>query len=169
MATARLTYTEIGATLGSAMPPGYHHVERRVCVGSGERAFRALAEGIMRWEIQRGAGLEVRAAADRAAVDVDITCVTRVGPVRVPVPCRVVAVVDEAARAGFAYGTLPGHPERGEEAFLAEMGADGEVWFVVRAFSRPGPWWAKLGAPVAKMMQKRVTDQYVRAGQRLAG
>jgi uncharacterized protein (UPF0548 family) len=31
------------------------------------------------------------------------------------VPCRVVYVVDEPRRAGFAYGTLPGHPEIGGE------------------------------------------------------
>jgi uncharacterized protein (UPF0548 family) len=35
------------------------------------------------------------------------------GPIRVP--CRVVYVLDEPERRGFAYGTLPGHPESGEE------------------------------------------------------
>ncbi|MGW0657881.1 DUF1990 family protein [Streptodolium elevatio] len=167
MTAATLTYSEVGATLADEMPAGYHHVERRVRVGRGDADFAALAEGVMRWEIQRGAGLTVRAGADRAAVGVDITCGARVGPVRVPVPCRVVAVLDEPDRKGFAYGTLPGHPERGEEAFWAEKAADGEVWFVVRAFSRPGTWWSKLGAPFARLMQKQVTNRYMRAGQRL--
>lgn len=167
MTTVQLTYSEVGATLADDMPPGYHHVERRVRVGRGEGDFAALAEGVMRWEIQRGAGLTVRTAAERAAVGVVITCGARVGPVRVPVPCRVVAVLDEPGRKGFAYGTLPGHPERGEEAFWAELALDGEVWFVVRAFSRPGTWWSRLGAPFARLMQKQVTNRYLRAAERL--
>ena len=35
--------------------------------------------------------------------------IVHLGPVRAP--CRVVYVVDEPDRRGFAYGTLPGHPE----------------------------------------------------------
>ncbi|HEV8560641.1 MAG TPA: DUF1990 family protein [Actinophytocola sp.] len=44
-----------------------------------------------------------------------------------PAPGRVVHVVEEEHRRGFAYGTLPGHPECGEEAFLLERHADGTV------------------------------------------
>jgi uncharacterized protein (UPF0548 family) len=32
-------------------------------------------------------------------------------------PCRVIYTITEPRRKGFAYGTLPGHPESGEEAF----------------------------------------------------
>jgi uncharacterized protein (UPF0548 family) len=164
-----LTYVAIGTTLGAqGMPPGYRHIARRIRVGHGQAAFDALADGILRWGIQRRAGLEVRSASERAAVGVDVTCVARVGPLRVAAPCRVVGVVDEPGRrAGFAYGTLPGHPECGEEAFLAEAGGDGDVWFVVRAFSRAGVWWSKVGAPVARVVQRRVTDRYLRAGEAL--
>lgn len=71
--------------------------------------------------------------------------------------CRVVYVVDEPGRFGFAYGTLRGHAERGEERFLVERrtGADGEeVWFDLLAFSRPGPL-ARLATPLARGLQKR--------------
>lgn len=40
------------------------------------------------------------------------------GPLRLRAPCRVVYTVTESRRRGFAYGTLPGHPECGEEAFV---------------------------------------------------
>ena len=53
-------------------------------------------------------------------------------------PCRIIAVVDETARFGFAYGTLPGHPEQGEESFIATLAEDGLVRFGIKAFSRPG-------------------------------
>lgn len=85
------------------------------------------------------------------------------GPFRVSAPCRVVYVVDEPHRRGFAYGTLKGHPESGEEAFLVEQREDGTVWFVVRAFSRPSNAFYRLGYPVLRTMQKRFTKRYLRS------
>ena len=43
--------------------------------------------------------------------------------VALAVPCRIVSVIDGQTRWGFAYGTLPGHPEQGEEAFSRVHGA----------------------------------------------
>jgi uncharacterized protein (UPF0548 family) len=40
-------------------------------------------------------------------------------------------------RYGFAYGTLPAHPEEGEELFLVTRGGDDTVRFEITAFSRP--------------------------------
>jgi uncharacterized protein (UPF0548 family) len=75
--------------------------------------------------------------------------------------CRVVAVVDEPDRFGFAYGTLPLHPESGEEAFLVERGPDDAVRFRVVAVSRPAHPLARLGAPVTRLVQRRVTSRYL--------
>ncbi|WP_382307099.1 DUF1990 family protein [Herbiconiux sp. UC225_62] len=78
-------------------------------------------------------------------------------------PIRVVYIVDEPGRRGFAYGTLPGHPESGEESFVVEHLADDSVWIVVRAFSRPSTWFYRLGLPVLRIMQARATRRYLRA------
>ena len=73
--------------------------------------------------------------------------VLRLGRRRLAVsaPVRVVYVVDEPRRRGFAYGTLPGHPESGEEAFVVELQEDDEVTFTVTAFSRPASTLAARG------------------------
>jgi uncharacterized protein (UPF0548 family) len=86
-----------------------------------------------------------------------------VGPVAFDCPVRVIYVVDDPACKGFAYGTLPGHPERGEEAFLIEQEEDGSVWFTVKAFSRPSGlgWW--LAAPFLRIVQARTVGRYLRA------
>ena len=42
--------------------------------------------------------------------------------VALAMPCRIVSVIDGQTRWGFAYGTLPGHPEQGEEAFIVSIG-----------------------------------------------
>jgi uncharacterized protein (UPF0548 family) len=78
-------------------------------------------------------------------------------------PCRVIYVVDEPNRKGFAYGTLPGHPESGEEAFIVDQTEDGSVWLTIRAFSRPAgwQWWAVY--PVLRLAQAVFTRRYFRA------
>lgn len=80
-----------------------------------------------------------------------------------PIPARVVYVIDEPARRGFAYGTLPGHPERGEEAFVVERQPDGSVWLVIRAFSRPSNALMWIAYPVARLLQAFYTARYERA------
>ncbi|MGD6742931.1 DUF1990 family protein [Streptomyces sp. BH106] len=154
-----LTYTEIGATLADGeLPPGYAHLDRRVRIGSGQECFERAGAAVLAWRAQRGAGLRVTPGGE---VGEGADVVLRAPFLRIP--CRVVRVVRAPERIGFAYGTLPGHPECGEEAFLVEWAADGAVWFRIRAFSRPGRWYARLGGPVARGVQKWVTGRYLRA------
>lgn len=79
------------------------------------------------------------------------------------IPARVVYVIDEPDRKGFAYGTLPGHPERGEEAFVVERRADDSVWLVIRAFSRPSNAFFWAAYPALRLMQAVFTARYERA------
>jgi uncharacterized protein (UPF0548 family) len=85
------------------------------------------------------------------------------GPFKVSSPVRVVYVVDEPNRKGFAYGTLPGHPESGEETWILHRHADGSVWLTIRAFSRPSAphWWVVY--PVLRFAQWMFTRRYERA------
>ena len=78
-------------------------------------------------------------------------------------PCRVIYVIDEPNRKGFAYGTLPGHPESGEEAFIVDQTDDGSVWLTIRSLSRPSgwQWWAVY--PVLRIAQAIFTRRYFRA------
>jgi uncharacterized protein (UPF0548 family) len=85
------------------------------------------------------------------------------GPFRIGSPVRVVYVVDAPTRKGFAYGTLPGHPESGEESWMLSRSDDGSVWLTIRAFSRPSSkrWWAVY--PVLRIVQEVFTRRYERA------
>ena len=75
-----------------------------------------------------------------------------------------VYVVDEPDRRGFAYGTLPGHAESGEEQFVVRYDpATDEVHAEVVAFSRHATWWSRLGSPVASVAQRVITQRYLRA------
>lgn len=85
------------------------------------------------------------------------------GPISVRVPCRVVYVTDEPARRGFAYGTLPGHPESGEEAFVIDRRRDGTVTFTITAFSRPATLLARMAGPIGRAIQDHITARYLRS------
>jgi len=83
--------------------------------------------------------------------------------VKLLLPCRVVYVVNEPNRRGFAYGTLPDHPEQGEEAFVVTQDGDGSVWFEVTAFSRPGASLVRWAGPIGRAIQSLATTRYERA------
>jgi uncharacterized protein (UPF0548 family) len=168
LASAGLTYDQPGATREDDLPAGYGHVRRDVSIGRGRAAFDRAAEGLMSWQMHRGAGLAVAASAPRAAPGVLVIARAGWGPLSVEIPCRVVYGVDEADRTGFGYGTLPGHPERGEEAFVVQLAPDGEVRLRIRAFSRPATFLARAGGPLTRMTQEYVTNRYVNALRRIA-
>ena len=155
----QLTYRDVGATAGP-LPNGYHHVRKSAVIGNGRPRFEEAADKVMRWGMLRGAGVRVEASSEVAAVGSEV--LVGLGPLRAP--CRVVHVIDEPDRRGFAYGTLPGHPESGEELFAVRYDpATGEVHAEVVAFSRHGTWWSKLGSPVTSLAQRIITSRYLTA------
>ena len=148
---------------GVALPAGYHHLRYRRRVGRGAADFHVAAGLLHSWRMHRAVG--ARVAATGPAVEGE-TVVVRLAGLRAP--CRVVWSVpvvesDAAGVAGFGYGTLPGHPERGEEGFLVTLTADGDVWFDLAAFSVAATWLAKLTGPVGRLSQRLVAHRYAKA------
>jgi uncharacterized protein (UPF0548 family) len=78
-------------------------------------------------------------------------------------PCRVLYVEKDPEGFAFAYGTLPGHPERGEVRFAIERDAAGDVVFRIVSFSRTVDPFARLASPVTRRIQTRVTERYLDA------
>ncbi|MDN3024965.1 DUF1990 domain-containing protein [Streptomyces sp. S.PB5] len=145
------TYADVGATRKPGFcPPDFHPLHVRTRIGEGESVFRRAAEAVLTWEMHRAMGVGIDATAERAAPDVDVT-VTLAGVIKAP--CRVVWTVEEPRRAGWAYGTLSGHPECGEEAFVVDRTGDGTVWLTVSAFSRAAKWYAKAGGVATRGLQ----------------
>lgn len=159
LADLPLTYAEVGATAG-ALPDGYGHLRATAVIGHGRRRFEKAADAVMRWGMLRGAGVRVRATTEVAAVGSEV--LVGLGPLRAP--CRVVYVVDEPDRRGFAYGTLPGHPESGEELFAVRYDPDDDaVYAEVTAFSRHATWWSRAAGPVTSLAQRLISGRYLRA------
>ncbi|MFL6062517.1 MAG: DUF1990 family protein [Marmoricola sp.] len=157
-----VTYAEVGATLGE-LPPGYRHLEETFALGHGTATFERAAAAVMCWQVQRGAGLRVQASTD--GVEEGTVAIVRIGlgPLSLRAPVRVLRVIDQPGRRGFVYGTLPGHPESGEEAFVVELADDDAVVLHIVAFARAATTLSRLGGPVTWFIQRRVTRRYGRA------
>jgi uncharacterized protein (UPF0548 family) len=162
LADAELTYREVGATARD-LPAGYHRLARSVPAGHGRQAFARAGDAVCGWQVQLGAGLQVAASARTAVPGAVVILGLGIGPLRLRAPCRVVYTVDEPRCRGFAYGTLAGHPESGEEAFMIEHHDDDTVTFTVTAFSRPATRLAKIAGPVGAVVQRQVTARYLRS------
>jgi len=155
---AELTYAEVGATAVEPLPAGYRHVRATRSLGVVD--LDAVAEILFSWKVQERAGVRRVAGPDRVTLGADVTFRSLLQTI----PCRVVEVVDEPDRRGFAYGTLPGHPETGEERFIAERDpATGEVTATICAFSNPATWVTRLGGPAARLVQRVMTRRYLDA------
>lgn len=160
---APFTYGAVGATAGD-LPAGYRPTQRRAVLE--RRDFDGAVDDLMRWRVHERVGLWVAASGPVDGPDTVVDMRFGVGPLALRIPCRIVYVVREPDRAGFAYGTLPGHPETGEELFLLSRLGDGRITFTLTAFSRPATRLARLGGPASRAVQTRVTDRYLRAADR---
>ena len=158
---ASLTYDEVGATRDDELPTGYANDRYRIELAPG--SYEQAKTGLRKWQAHLGAGVGVypRAAPLQRGTDVIVTA--RAGPLHALAPCRIVYVIDEPDRFGFGYGTLPGHPERGEESFVVDRDTAGTTAFTIVAFSRPAELLARLGSPVARRVQQRTTRAYLEA------
>lgn len=166
---APLTYPLIGPDrTARAAPAGCRPFERSARIGHGDEDFRRAADLVLSWGLQLGAGLRVRASSP--TVEPDAVCELRLGAGRLGLsaPCRVVGVHNGEHARGFSYGTLPGHPESGEELFLVECESDGAVRLRIRAFSRPATRVARWSGPLGRLGQSLITERYLHALDRLA-
>ncbi len=170
VAQSELSYAPHGGSLNlepARVPAGFRVFRHEAAIGSGAEHWASAAAEVLEWGLQRGAG--IRVSTPRVVVGDDVTLtIPLLGVVPVKAYARVLAVVHEPTRRGFVYGTLPGHPERGEEAFLVTIDDDGGVRVVVQGFSRPAPGVWMLGAPALRLVQAIYTRRYLRALVRAA-
>jgi uncharacterized protein (UPF0548 family) len=167
--TAPLTYTEVGATFADGLPAGYHHTRVATDLGTGATVWDRARAGIREWAAHAGAGISIAPPAAPITEGTTVAVITSVGPLQVLAACRIVRVVDEPDRFGFAYGTLPAHPEEGEERFLVTRDGQGAVRFEVVAFSRAHDLLTRLGGPIPRRMQARASEHYLQGMRAFVG
>lgn len=160
--SAPLTYPEQGCSRNRQAPPGFRALSGAAVLPAGSELDTA-ADQLLRWQVQRRAGFQVAVSAPRIETGAVALLSAGIGPLAIRSPVRVVYVIDEPDRRGFAYGTLAGHPESGEEAFVLQRDPAGQITFSLSAYSRPGTWWSRALHPAVTAAQHLITSRYLHA------
>jgi len=153
------SYKEVGASQ-SAVPKDYPINHYRARLGDGEAAFARAKNAIKNWTMYQLEWTKIYPSGAPVKADEVVCVVVNHGFCWSMNPCRIIYVLEETAgaieRFGFAFGTLPGHSEEGEERFTVEwQRGDDSVWYELLSFARPHHVLAKIGSPFVRLTQRR--------------
>ena len=170
------TYESVGGTARSGEYPAGFTVDRQsVVLGSGSEVFLAARRGIEAWAQFDLGWCEAWPRETPIRTSEVVAVIARSMGLWWTNAARIVYVVDEpvelkggsVAKFGFAYGTLPGHVEAGEELFLIEWDQSTDaVIYSILAFSRPRHPLTRLGRPLVRRLQQRFREDSSAALQR---
>jgi len=148
------SYDDIGASRETRAPHGYTVDHNHIQLGRGLVAWEAAKSAVCEWKMFDIPWLQLcfSNAPIREGQNVAIV-ISHFGFWSLNAS-RIIYVIDEPRRFGFAYGTLREHAESGEERFLVEWREDDSVWYDLFAFSRPNAAMAKVFHPFARHLQK---------------
>lgn len=153
----RHSYPEVGASRGEA-PSGYTIDHNRIQLGQGAADFEHARNAIRQWKMFAMPWVQLCWPNTPVESNATVAVLIRHLGFWSLNAARIVYVLEEQGavqKYGFAYGTLAGHAERGEERFSVEYHTeDQSVWYDLYAYSRPG-FFATLGYPLARALQKK--------------
>jgi uncharacterized protein (UPF0548 family) len=152
----KFSYPFVGATREPTPPAGYNIDHNRQLLGHGRGDFEKAKDAIRNWKMFEVSGLKLIYPDTPIEPGRNVVLLARHLGFWSLSSCRIVYVIEEENRFGFAYGTLTEHVEIGEERFTIEFcRTSDEVWYDILAFSRPGHILVKLGYPYGRYLQKR--------------
>lgn len=149
------SYEFVGASRG-VPPAGWATDQNRMKIGNGRSDFENAKRAIRNWRMFDMSWVRLcwpESPIENGRVVAILICHFGFYSLNA---ARIVYVIDEPDRFGFAYGTLQDHAESGEERFLVEFTPEtGDVVYDLFAFSRPGHFLSHLGYPLARSLQKK--------------
>ena len=156
------TYGQLGVTRTNEVPDGFDLDRQRSLLGHGKQTYEIAKESLRHWAMFPTELTNLYWPDQTIRVGAEVAVLFRAGPLWSLNPCRIVYVLDEAKTTGhvhqfgFAYGTLSGHLECGEERFCVSWNrADDSVHYELLAVSRPNHVLTKIGYLYARAVQAR--------------
>jgi uncharacterized protein (UPF0548 family) len=152
-----LSYGPIGIVRPETARQGLD--EEIVAIGRGETDFSRARAALMAWKQFDIGWVETFPRPAPVAIGTVVAVLIRHLGFWSLNGCRVVYSVgglDDAARFGFAYGTLTNHAESGEELFEVFLDPQTDVvTYRIRATSSPQATLARVGQPIVRSLQAR--------------
>lgn len=153
------SYMEVGATRERKPPAGYPINHYRSMLGTGYRTFECAVAALRSWEMYNLSWTKLYYPETPVKAGEVVAVLARHLGFWSLNACRIIYTLEEKGeiyRNGFAFGTLPGHVEEGEERFTVEWERETDaVWYELFAFARPKLWLAKLGSPLVRLIQRQ--------------
>ena len=166
-AQQEFTYSQVGATRNQSAPVGFRVDHNRIRLGQGAAVYEQAKQALADWQHYRFDWLHLHRPEAPPAAGQTVAALAHVLGIWVLNACRVVYVLEETepfTRFAFAYGTLPGHAECGEERFQVEWHPDDDsVWYDLYAFSRPNTLLSKIALPYVRSKQKQFARESLKA------
>lgn len=152
------SYEEVGASK-NLIPENYPVNHHRIQIGKGEYLFNRAKNAVQNWTMYNLEWTKIYPLNAPVAVGEVVVVVVNHYLCWSMNPCRIIYVLEDSGtieRFGFAFGTLPGHSETGEERFTVEWRRDDDtVWYELLAFARPQNILAKVGFPFVRLVQRK--------------
>lgn len=149
------SYTQVEHTRSDLPVAGFDNDLNTQVLGIGDAAWEAAKNAIRQWQMFPGGWAYVTPCPLPIQAGEVVAMAAQVLGIWWLSSCRIVYVLDNERQFGFAYGTLPGHVECGEELFMVERAENGEVRYVLKAFSKPRHWMPRLAYPLARTYQRK--------------
>jgi uncharacterized protein (UPF0548 family) len=154
--SSAFSYNEVGQSRQSDPPIGYTIDHNRIDLGRGDDVFESAKRAIRAWKMFDMPWVELCYPQTPIRENEVVAVLVHHFGFYSLNAARIVYVIDEPDRFGFAYGTLADHGERGEERFSVQFDrGTGDVTYDLYAFSRPNLFLAQIGYPLSRMLQKR--------------
>ena len=154
------SYADVGLSREDKHPRGFDVARHSIELGVGQTTFNRAREAVRSWAMFPREMASLYWPSIEPAVGKEVVVGFRAGPLWSLNPCRVIYTVDSdsdvESKYGFAYGTLPGHVEKGEERFQVVWDRTTDiVRYEIFVFSAAQHVLAKIGYPFVLFQQKR--------------
>jgi uncharacterized protein (UPF0548 family) len=118
--TDTFSYDAIGATRELSPPAGFIVDNKRQLLGTGRETFEKAKQAVRQWKMFEVPGLDLVCSDTPIEPGRNVALFAHHLGFHSLSSCRIVYVIDEPDRFGFAYGTLTEHVESGDERFIVE-------------------------------------------------
>jgi uncharacterized protein (UPF0548 family) len=149
------TYLSTKGTQSAENIAGFDNDILKEKIGFGEKGFAAAKDAIRQWYMFPRSWTVILPANAPIQTGTTIAMYALFMGIWWRNACKIVYIIDENRRFGFAYGTLPAHIECGEELILVEMDNNNDIYYTVKAFSKPRHILAKIAYPIMRRLQEK--------------
>ena len=152
------SYTELKGTQSEKVK-GYDNDLNSIHIGQGEEVWQKAKTALKNWQQFPPPWTKIYDDQTPLAAGNVVAVLFQLFGIWWINPARIVYTIDEANRFGFAYGTLYGHVESGEECFWIDRDEEENIYYHIKAFSKPAFWGAKLAYPIARRYQRKFVQE----------